>query len=66
MGIGQLQIGTMGWYTTSRTGTSPDGEEIHTLGWLDGVVAAAVSTAKKGKHTNREWPIIPKRSRKKR
>ena len=61
MAIGNWQIATMGWYT-SAAGVF-DGEEVHTLGWFDGTVVSTAGAVHRGRRTNREWPIIPKRNR---
>jgi hypothetical protein len=69
MAIGNVEIVTMGWYSSvaaDTPGSVPDGEEIHGWGWIDGVIAAAPSTIGGVGNTIRWWPLIPKRSKHKR
>ena len=67
MSVGNVQIVTLGWYSSvaaDTPGSVPDGEEIHTFGWCDGVVAGAPpSITRMANYIIKAWPIIPKRYR---
>ena len=45
MVIDNHHIATIGWFMSDSETKVPDGEEIYTGGWLDGTIAAPVSTA---------------------
>jgi hypothetical protein len=51
MVIDNHHIATIGWFMSDSETKVPDGEEIFTGGWLDGTIAAPVSTegGKKGR-----------------
>lgn len=64
MAIGNVAIATIGWYSSvaeDTAGAIPDGEEIHGWGWIDGTIAAAITTSPIRHNTMQYWPIIPKR-----
>lgn len=64
MAIDNFQIASWGWFQNPVIALVPSGEEIHGLGWLDGVAVVIPPTPPQDyEYTIRYKPIIPKRNR---
>jgi len=61
MAIDNFQIASWGWFKNPAVAQVPSGEEIHSLGWLEGVVTPVITTAEGRLFAIQFWPIIPKR-----
>ena len=64
MAIGNVQIVTLGWYSSvaaDTPGTEPESEAITSFGWLVGSIYVAPTTAKGMLFGTQYFPIIPKR-----
>ena len=59
MGITAIEIGSMGFLTSS--GEVPSGEVIFTGGWFEGTVTPSTAAGVARTFTNQNLPIVPKK-----